>query len=42
MNKIIKQYKQNKKDYHIIIFIESTIIIGSFIYLAIFSHPNLL
>ncbi len=30
-NKIIDQYKQNKKDYNIIILVESTIIVASLI-----------
>jgi hypothetical protein len=33
-NKIIDQYKQNKKDYNIILLVESAIIVGSFMVVA--------
>lgn len=33
-NKIIDQYKQNKKDYNIIIMVESAIIVASFVLVA--------
>ena len=33
-NKIVNQYKENKKDYNIIILVESAIIVGSFILVA--------